>query len=315
MSSSTSSSNRRNAARLLLRFIAFTALLGLCLPIILFLSGLSARGGRMGTAFAKHARLAALAEPKLVLVGGSSFQYGVDSPALESLLGRPVVNMGIQGSIGTEYMFAEVEPSLKAGDWVVVALEQAHFYNLDPEGETALYRAASVYPSGVRHLTHAQWLHLPQKGWVAALGNLQDAQVTALQLAAGRETYAAQSNAQGDYIGHRDRVSAYRPASTPAVGDISAHALEVLSQFITRAERRGACVMVSHAPIAASAVTDKVLADIDEAVAPLGPISRASDYRFPDSYFYDTASHLTYDRRIERTTKLAQDIERSPRCH
>ena len=43
----------------------------------------------------KHERLCEIAEPKLILIGGSSLPFGIDSERLEEYVGMPGVDYGL----------------------------------------------------------------------------------------------------------------------------------------------------------------------------------------------------------------------------
>ena len=52
----------------------------------------------------KHTRLKSITEEKIVLIGGSSLAFGLDSKKLEEYVGKPVVNYGLYATIGTKAM-------------------------------------------------------------------------------------------------------------------------------------------------------------------------------------------------------------------
>ena len=60
----------------------------------------------------KHARLASLPSPKIVLIGDSNLTYGVESSVLERDLDKPVVNTGYMGSLGMRFMLNDAAPDL-----------------------------------------------------------------------------------------------------------------------------------------------------------------------------------------------------------
>ena len=52
----------------------------------------------------KYDRLNSIDEPKIVIVGGSSVAFGIDSELMEEKLGMKVVNFGLYANLGTKLM-------------------------------------------------------------------------------------------------------------------------------------------------------------------------------------------------------------------
>lgn len=71
----------------------------------------------------KYERLTSLEEDKIVVVGGSSVAFGLDSAMLEKYAGMPVVNFGLYADIGTKFMLDLSRDGIKEGDIVIIAPE------------------------------------------------------------------------------------------------------------------------------------------------------------------------------------------------
>ncbi|MDE5616676.1 MAG: hypothetical protein K2I78_02685, partial [Clostridia bacterium] len=71
----------------------------------------------------KHDRLHSLDGKKIILVGGSSMAFGIDSKAIEKEIGMPVVNMGLYAALGSKTTLDLTESGIKKGDIVVFAPE------------------------------------------------------------------------------------------------------------------------------------------------------------------------------------------------
>ena len=101
-------------------------------PILLLFSTTVWLPSQFGNTFVgvldeKYDRLASIEEPKVVVVGGSSVAFGLDSQKMEEQLGMPVVNFGLYAAIGTKAMIDLSRDQIKEGDIVVLAPE------LDPQ--------------------------------------------------------------------------------------------------------------------------------------------------------------------------------------
>ena len=72
-------------------------------------------------------RLKEIEGEKIVVVGGSSVAFGVDSALLSRYTGMPVVNFGLYAALGTKLMLDLSLPHIGEGDIVVISPE------LDPQ--------------------------------------------------------------------------------------------------------------------------------------------------------------------------------------
>jgi hypothetical protein len=85
----------------------------------------------------KETAAARIAEPKIVIVGGSSVHYGYSGEAITRATGIPTINLGVHAGLGAEYLLARAKRSLKPGDWAILALEPQLYYTDWPSKVTA----------------------------------------------------------------------------------------------------------------------------------------------------------------------------------
>ncbi|WP_435355410.1 hypothetical protein [Emticicia sp. SJ17W-69] len=78
----------------------------------------------------KYARLQSLKSPKIVMIAGSNFAYGINSKMIEDSLQHPVVNMSMHYDYGTDFMLQQIAPELHKGDTVIMGFE----YIISSEG-------------------------------------------------------------------------------------------------------------------------------------------------------------------------------------
>ena len=71
----------------------------------------------------KYERLYSLEDPKIVIIGGSSVPFGIDSKMVEEEMGMPVVNFGLYADLGTKLMLELSRDHIKTGDIVILAPE------------------------------------------------------------------------------------------------------------------------------------------------------------------------------------------------
>jgi len=90
----------------------------------------------------KHIRLHSLNPPRIILVGGSSFAFGINSGEIEKAIGIPVVNMGLHAGLGLFNILNEVKADIRKGDVVILCVEYG-----TKEGETELInKTIELYP-------------------------------------------------------------------------------------------------------------------------------------------------------------------------
>lgn len=71
----------------------------------------------------KYKLLQETASPKIVLIAGSNFAYGINSKMIADSLQKPVVNMAIHYDYGTKFMFSQISTELHKGDTVIMGFE------------------------------------------------------------------------------------------------------------------------------------------------------------------------------------------------
>ncbi|MGK0187479.1 MAG: hypothetical protein ACI9R3_003267, partial [Verrucomicrobiales bacterium] len=202
----------------------------------------------MGTSIDKHNRLSKVSSPKLVLVGGSNLQYGIDSSLLEERIGLPVVNMGIQASIGLRFMLAEVEESARPGDLFVVVAEHGLYFKPELiDGESSLYTLAAVRPPAFQFFTANQWFRMPRFFGTATGTNFSDVRRNIIKKLKGQNRFREDTTKYGDYIGHKGRSSTYEAKNLNRFHNLEVHprVLNLLQSFGENVERLGATMIIS----------------------------------------------------------------------
>ena len=297
--------------KVLLKIMVFCGLLVIAVTALFFLSGRLTLNHRLGTTLIKQERLRNIQGPKMILIGGSNLHYGMNSKSLEDSLGMPVVNMGIQGSLGLRYYFSEVMEQIHEHDIVILLPEPYHFCKVDLDGEQTLFNLISKYPNGLRHLSYRQALNAVFHVGIAIQENLEYLVTLTALKAFNKPTIYEQTNARGDFLGHRNRASIFRPDTT-----VQAPACQTSDQVITFIRKQMEAIQlkkahffIGFAPTATVAANTSGLKAIEDSISsnfPGARLGRIQTYVFPNHFFYNTSHHLLYEYRDQRTDMLLQ---------
>lgn len=293
----------------------------------------------------KHDRLE-VAGPKLVFVGGSSLAYGLDSERVEVACGLPVVNMGLNGWLGVRYMMAEVLPSLRAGDAVVLAFEHDLYVQSGEGVGVDLLDAILQRPANVRYMTPRQALaaveYLPfavseklarvstgtLRSTLGSTGTSVSAKAAPTSAEASTElpphdmTLSLQSaklsgfTFRGDLTSHWDVKwrSQRRQGLNMTTLPLSQGVFDAIAEFATIARERHVRVALVPSPLLADfhgrhrSAVERLDARLAIELPDLPKVSM-DRYVLPEHLFFDTVFHLNKEGRSIRTDRLLTDLQ------
>lgn len=285
-----------------------------------------------GATLDKHARLDAQTGRKIVFVGGSNLAYGLDSPAMERELGVPVVNMGMNAYLGLRFLLNEVRGSLKAGDVAVLALEYETYFTPAPfdaiEGAGPDHlMLLKVRPASVRYITRPRQFAaiataVPYAAQQKVL-RLLEASLDGMRGQVQSRSLIEQVESRGGFNAHGDLVShlgVQWPYAVEAGDDLSRKQLNPavirhLQRFRDEMNTRGVAVVIVPPPAPTPyyrqhrASMEAIFAQLDRPASnPPGQSTRAAEYTFPASQFFDNFNHLSGEGRKLRTLRLIDDL-------
>lgn len=167
----------------------------------------------MAATIDKHRLLEQQPSPRLLMIGGSNLAFGIDSAEINRRLAYNPVNMGLYIGLGVDFMLAEVEPSLRPGDVVVVSLEYEFFDDQFYYGlEDGLFMTLEERPENRKFLNFRNGQVLLNRGFNGA-GRILRASVSYLiggddPLENLNTVYKRNSfNQYGDVVAHRNLPS------------------------------------------------------------------------------------------------------------
>lgn len=270
----------------------------------------------MAATIDKHVRLHDAATPRLVLVGGSSVGFGVDSRAfVDAGLGLDPVNMGLNAQLGLPFMLAEVERELAAGDVVILAPETHLFWT--GSQDDAIWAVLQHRPANLACLSGAharelsdQALHFVARKVRCALH--QATLDTVLATIYRRSSF----DRFGDFVAHRDLPRRDQPALDepwPALRDDTfVVAVDAVRRFLARCDEVGArCYgawMPTRQDVFARHHGGFERLDAELRAVGLRMLESPDEVALPEAAFFDRGPHLTGEAAAERSRRLAQRL-------
>ncbi len=275
----------------------------------------------LGEMCVKFDRLRTVESPKVVIVGGSSVAFGLDSGALEEMVGMPVVNFGLYATLGTKYMLDMSKAGIGEGDIVILAPET------DGQTMSLYFNAEAVWQAMDSDLTMLRYIEGGDWGKLAGgLWNFAKAKFSYQQndnAPAPDGVYALSSfNEYGDIVYPRDfnvMVGDFDPSQVLTLNEtlLDEEFVEYVNAYAAWCEKQGARVYYSFSPMNAKAMaegtTEETILAFYQALAsqldfPL--CSDIRDYIMDAQYFYDTNFHLNDTGVAVRTHRIGEDIRR-----
>ncbi len=271
----------------------------------------------------KRERLRTVPPPRLLLVGGSSAAFGLDSRTLEQRLGIGVVNLGLHGSLGPRRFLTEARRGLKSGDVVALSVEYEFFCRDGRGGE--FWEAIRVDPASLRTLSVNEVAWMMDNSY-QFLGSQLRRTLLFLPGAAPEgkvdEPYLRHCfNPYGDIDG-RFRTKQRTAQFTADLAERPLSAIDrrrtkdligQLNAFACEGERLGARVFVAWPAVPETfyRANRAVIEGIGDAVATHfigGVLRRPADAVLPDAAFFDTRYHLLDEASIANARALGEAL-------
>ncbi len=306
--------------------ISFIAIaLAVIIPVIALVTVCAVTPAQYGETFlgelsVKYDRLRDVEGDKIVLIGGSSLAFGVDSKTMEEYLGKPVVNFGLYATLGTKVMLDLSKKGVERGDTVVICPEMdaqtlSLYYNAEAMWQACDSDASLLFGIGkdnVGDMIGGFWGYLTSKLGYAFGEGLN---------VSGVYTKAA-FNEYGDIIYERpynQMTLGYDPNKIITLSEeiFDEKFVEYINDYVSWAKLRGVTVYFSFPPMNADAVETAEESDIHKFYQFLSEsldcevISDVSDYILDSGYFYDSNFHLNDAGVPIRTMQLVEDIRRA----
>jgi hypothetical protein len=269
----------------------------------------------------KYKRLKSLPSPKIVLIAGSNFAYGINSQMIEQVYKKPVMNMALHYDYGTNFMLNQISPEMHAGDTVIMGFE----YIISSKGNLSeKILMTRVFPKAQDWFTYKDIFEYIGKNAQVRISNfkliLQKLQKKSEIPFTVEDTtsvfFRKAFNKYGDLISHynnpplktiprsiiNDKVSFKEPIAD-------------MNLFYKKMKAIGVKVYYTYPVYAESSYKydQKIIEKLDkelqnQALFPI--LGKPSDFVFPDSLCQDMVFHLTKKGGEIRTQKIIDLLKR-----
>ena len=270
----------------------------------------------------KMERLKTTEGRKIVVIGGSSVAFGLDSELMQQYVGLPVVNFGLYAALGSLLMLDLAEEYINEGDVVIFAPE------MDKQALSLYFSAGNTLRAvdGSFEILRG----VDTEHYAALIGGTWDFAADKIRLGDDGDTFSTLGiykrssfseygdidipRAENVMQGYYDRNNL--PMLSPeCYGDELDELGAYLREYVQRLPN-GAKMYLSFSPINSLSVdpslTDSDVSWFGEYVAErlgLPTISYIEDYVLEPGYFYDTNFHLNDVGARLRTILLARDLK------
>ncbi len=274
----------------------------------------------------KYERLETVNAPKIVVVGGSSVPFGLDSEMIEEELGMKVVDFGLYANLGTKLMMDLSKVNINKGDIVILAPElNSQTLSLYFNAETALQAMDgnwrmlnNVDSDDYEALIGALWQFSAEKLKYLCSGERptnSGAYEKRWFNEYGDNTYERKYNITSSTA--KTISLDFRVRPDDSITSEYEQFISYVNDYTAWCEKQGATVYFSFAPMnemamTASCTEDNIYSFYKNLCKYLDckVISNINDYIMDEGYFFDSEFHLNDSGVTVRTVHLIDDIKR-----
>ncbi len=270
----------------------------------------------------KYKRLQETASPKIVLIAGSNFAYGINSKLIADSLKKPVVNMAIHYDYGTTFMLNQISSELRKGDTVIMGFE----YIIESKGnKSEQLLMARYFPKAKEWMEFDDiFEEIREKSQLrinifkTVLGRLLKNKEITYQVSDTTSVFfRGGTNEYGDLISHfNNPPMKVIPRAILSDKESLKDAIVDMNFFYKTMKARGVKVYFVYPTYS------KANYDLDKAIinryqkeyqkyAQFPILGKPTDFVFADSLYHDMAYHLTKKGGDIRTQKIIQLVRKS----
>lgn len=262
----------------------------------------------------KMERAEAIDQPKMMVIGGSNIVFGINSRLLEEEFQMPVVNMGVNAGMMSEFQLNVAEKYIREGDVIILGFEYGAYTSEQMNPTTAWYTIENY-----RDL----WRCVPNTEKPALLrfypyyfGEKLIAYIKGgNQIPSQPEYVRTNFDEYGDFSFYRKENVRKDIARNMVIqeAEIQDNVIAGINEFCEKARKKGAAVYLTFPALDEKCVAS-TLEDIEEFEKKIREsvdcpvISSCQTYLMDSRLFYDTNYHLNTEGAKIRTRLLISDI-------
>ena len=251
---------------------------------------------------------------KVIMIGGSATNLGLDSATFEQLTGTPVANLAVSAAVPLRCYMKLAEDAAVTGDTIIMSLEYDYY-----ESKFQTVDETYVDLVGLDNQFKCKdtvWgnINFAYTSFLRSFSKANDCVSFVLRSKMKTDSiYIADStNAYGDFCLHEGKEATYTRAMEHRTFSPNEDTLLQIAEFIRRMDEKGVRVYLTFPPMDGYMYHEheQFFSDVQKTVSAYIPADRVIgtpfDFLYDASYFYDTAYHLRYECRAEYTTSLCE---------
>lgn len=239
--------------------------------------------------------------PRLVLISGSSFAFGVDSRMLQDSLGLNVVNMGLHAGLGLKYIMDDAMRYLRKGDVVVIGLEHEQLRWMMYGDDATL--GPGMYYTSYKNIKLLNGIQM--KNAIVGIPTAIRMNWKSRKLRQQKVYSARAFNEWGDEAGHREDTIQHPLSKLPRkIGLINPEYAQCFVERLMQMEEIGCKVIITPSPMWDDVPVKQIGEEINEFLETTQFRLNASFERhlYPADMMYDSHYHLN-DKGVRNFTK------------
>jgi len=255
-------------------------------------------------------------ENKIIICGGSSSLYSINSELLQETFHKPVINTTLAMDLGSKFHLNLIHDYLKEGD-VVLYIPEFEFYYGREEGDEFLYTTAFYYPNMLKDFTSTQKLKALSKSTKLSITYLFNSINKNDEDSYSKQYNRKSFNRLGDNISLSDidsslikpnTVNRYQKLKKKVV---SKEFIDFLIDVKNEYESLGVKFIMSFPPVEESQYDARFLEAIHQVQkeTDITFIGKPNENVYKANLFYDSSYHLNGLGRSIRMKKLIKNLE------
>jgi len=256
----------------------------------------------------KTERLENLSSPKIMIVGGSSSFFGMNSEILENELSKPVVNMAQFAGFGLEFILKQTENNIKQGDIVFLCSE--YYLNIGIN-DRAMEEILKYYPPALKYFPDIKITYLDKikNNFFNNVESIFNFILVPISRKSPIYKHSRVANKYGDNIGYLKYNNPSARNKMKKTEYSYYEGLKIIANYINNVQNKGGKVYIIFPPISESAyslnraVFDKYYSDYINVLGD-NVLCSPKEMVFDDNKFFDTYYHLSGNAREERTKRM-----------